>query len=241
MFAINPGLASAEPIPVERGPFAVVELFTSEGCSSCPPAEANLNRLHREATKADRRVFVLAFHVDYWDRLGWADPFSDAAYSERQRNYARTGDGRVYTPQMIVNGREPFVGSRTQESDQRIAAALRIDPPVGVGLAASRDDRKQTVTIDWRIDPLPEGAELQLALVEDGLSTDVPKGENRGLTLRHDGVVRAFKTINPDTQTGQSTFTLNKNVDPKETSVVAFVQDRRTREILAAHRIAIKP
>ncbi|MEO1237431.1 MAG: DUF1223 domain-containing protein, partial [Planctomycetota bacterium] len=78
-----------DPIPTHREPFALVELFTSEGCHSCPPAEAVLNRMNRQARADGTRVFTLAFHVDYWNRLGWVDPFSDAAYTERQRGYGR--------------------------------------------------------------------------------------------------------------------------------------------------------
>ena len=98
-------------------PFAVVELFTSEGCSSCPPAEALLNQIHPRAAKSGQRIYTLAFHVDYWDRLGWKDPFSEAAYSQRQNSYANGfGEDRIYTPQMIVNGRGGFVGSDAGEA-----------------------------------------------------------------------------------------------------------------------------
>src|SRR5262245_18067196 len=96
-------------------PFALVELYTSEGCSSCPPADALLSKLVDAARRDGSRVFALAFHVDYWNRLGWRDPFSDPAFSERQSMYAKSFEPR-YTPQMVVNGVQSFVGS-----DERLA------------------------------------------------------------------------------------------------------------------------
>ena len=93
-------------------PFAVVELFTSEGCSSCPPADNLLGEIVKDAQKGQQRVYCLSFHVDYWNSLGWRDPYSDPAFSRRQREYARAFESvQVYTPQMVVNGSTGFVGS----------------------------------------------------------------------------------------------------------------------------------
>ncbi|MCA9557144.1 MAG: DUF1223 domain-containing protein, partial [Myxococcales bacterium] len=113
--------------------FAVVELFTSEGCSSCPPADANLARLLKAA--GDRPVLGLSWHVDYWDRLGWKDPFSSDAATARQNAYAKAwGTRRLYTPQMVVNGRDEFVGSSEAQADAAVAAALK--GPATVALSA---------------------------------------------------------------------------------------------------------
>ena len=109
----------------------VVELFTSEGCSSCPPADALLAEL---ASRPD--VLALSFHVDYWDRLGWKDPFSSAAATDRQRNYAKLlGTGTVYTPQIVVDGRWQAVGSDRSEVERAIAAAHQSEAAVPVALA----------------------------------------------------------------------------------------------------------
>jgi len=106
------GTCHSQPKASYFEPVAVVELFTSEGCSSCPPADRILSRLTAETQRDHRRIYTLSFHVDYWDRLGWRDPYSSSANSDRQRQYAELMKLQsVYTPQMIVNGRIEFVGS----------------------------------------------------------------------------------------------------------------------------------
>ena len=115
--------------------FAVVELFTSEGCSSCPPPDALLAEILEDARKDGRRVFCLSFHVDYWNRLGWTDPYSAPAFSRRQQSYAQAfKNDQVYTPQMIVNGTEEFVGSDRHRSRAAIDAALKRPERVQINL-----------------------------------------------------------------------------------------------------------
>ena len=230
------------PIPLHRSPFAVVELYTSEGCSSCPPAEVLLNQIDRDARQQDTRVFALAFHVDYWNRLGWTDPFSDAAYSRRQRDYARALRQRsVYTPQMIVNGTRGFVGSDARRARNELTAALAPQtsppPPVGLGFVAEPVGPDRQLKIRWRLDALPSDTTLNLAITENGLSTDVPRGENRGRTLHHDGVVRALLTQALTATDGRWTIPINSEVDLSQASAVLFVQDTTTLAVLAAHRI----
>jgi len=232
--------AKAEPLPTQRGPFAVVELFTSEGCSSCPPAERLLNKINGDLGAEDERVFVLAFHVDYWNRLGWTDPFSDPAYSQRQRDYAAAfGNRSIYTPQMIVNGGAEFVGSNAAEAQKQIRQARQPERPaeVGVGLAVHHDADAHTLEIDWQLDRPTKRAALHFAVVEDGLTTDVPRGENRGKTLEHDGVVRVFLTLQNDDTRGLLTLDLPQDLDPQRAAVIAFVQEHKTMNIIGAHRV----
>src|SRR5689334_14081460 len=113
-------LALAAPRRAAAQPFALVELFTSEGCSSCPPADRVLARLAAEARASGRRIFPLSFHVDYWNGLGWRDPWSTRTFTERQRNYARALGWRTYTPQMVINGAEHFVGSDERHARESI-------------------------------------------------------------------------------------------------------------------------
>src|SRR5688572_23312928 len=114
------GCASADGEPADRGPI-VVELYTSQGCSSCPPADRLLTKL---AARRDGSVAPLSFHVDYWDDLGWADPYASPAWTERQRQYARVlGDRQIYTPQIVIGGRIGLVGSRGDQVIQAIASA----------------------------------------------------------------------------------------------------------------------
>ncbi len=129
----------ADPSAPTHPGVAVVELFTSEGCSSCPPADAVLARIDREARASGRAVVPLAFHVDYWDGLGWPDRFSSADSTSRQRDYASAfGESGLYTPQMVIGGLDRFVGSDGAQADARIAAALRRPAEVGVALRVDR-------------------------------------------------------------------------------------------------------
>jgi hypothetical protein len=172
----------------------VVELFTSEGCSSCPPADDLLSEVVAESRATGRRVFPLAFHVDYWDDLGWPDPFADPAFSRRQRAYAQVfRSDRVYTPQMVVNGAVGFVGSDRAKAAREIAAALERNPPCGCTIAAADGAKPGTIVVAYAATPAAPGRVLNVAVVERGLSVTVRRGENAGKVLRHDNVVRAFQ------------------------------------------------
>ncbi|MEM9553926.1 MAG: DUF1223 domain-containing protein [Acidobacteriota bacterium] len=169
----------------------VLELFTSQGCSSCPPADRLLSEL---APRAD--VIALAFHVDYWNRLGWRDPFSDAAWSDRQRAYARRLDSNVYTPQLVVDGRAHAVGSDRDGVLGLIERAARRPRLVDVELALRPAAGAVEVTVTAAVDDAaPRPLMLLGALIEDGRVTEVARGENRGRTLRDDRVVRSLETL----------------------------------------------
>lgn len=115
--------------------YARVELSTSGGCSSCPPADALLSQIHSRTKKSGQAIYTLAVHVDYWNRLGWKDPFSDAVYSKRQNDYAAgLGEDRIYTPRMIVNGRGAFVSSEAGTATKRIDTALATAPQASVAI-----------------------------------------------------------------------------------------------------------
>lgn len=203
-------------------PFAVVELFTSEGCSSCPPADKFLSELVADAQKTGKRVFPLAFHVDYWNRLGWTDPFSSAQFSDRQRAYAgKFGIRSAYTPQMIVNGSEEFVGSDRERAKRAIDAVLRRPATVEVKL------RWHDGTVEYEVTGAPSGSVLNLAIVERDLVTNVKSGENSGRTLRHDNVVRVF--VSKPTGKGAATLPATPNA-----SVIGYVQDAGKLTVLGA-------
>jgi len=220
------------PTP-EAASIAVVELFTSEGCSSCPPADRLLLDL---AARDDARLFPLAFHVDYWNRLGWTDPFSDAAYSERQRSYARAvGSGRVYTPQMIVNGDAAFVGSRRAEAERAIRRALDAPALATIDLHATVEG--DSVRIDYSVVDAPNEAILHLALVQRQAEQAVSRGENAGRTLRHANVVRAFETV--PAGFGSQTLTLPSDLDAENATVVAYAQSPATMRVVGATRVLL--
>jgi len=215
--------------------FAVVELFTSEGCSSCPPADALLSRIAAEARAEGRHVYPLSFHVDYWNRLGWNDPFSSSAYSERQRAYADVMSLQsVYTPEMVVNGRTEFVGSNASKAESAIADALSHPASATVELTQAGFTSEGAV-VRYKIIGAPPGSALNVALVERDLTVKVPRGENSGRTLHHDNVVRALRSIELSRSGGgEMRLAPVATVVPDHCSIVAYVQDPNTMEILGA-------
>ncbi len=236
--------SSADVIPDESrarpdsGAVAVVELFTSEGCSSCPPADRLVRKLVDSARSSDQPVYALSFHVDYWNRLGWTDPYSDAAYSERQRQYSEALDVDTYTPQIIVNGRDVMVGSRSQEVETAISSAL--DEPAKATVALAVDSVAHPLTVGYRVEgDVPPKAHLQLAVVERGLSQKVTRGENAGRTLHHANVVRTF-TTETAIRDGTAELSLPDEIDFSKASVIGYVQ-RRSGPILGATRMDLKP
>jgi hypothetical protein len=177
---------SAEPRG-DEGP-VVLELFTSQGCSSCPPAEAYLNKLAHAGQLGGRPIAALQFHVDYWNSLGWADPYSSSAWTDRQSAYAHAlGDDRVYTPELVVAGGAGMVGSQVSRVERAVAAA----PKLALLTASATWDKKQVSITATAID----GAELWVAIYEDGTKTKVTRGENGGEMLPADRVVRELRRI----------------------------------------------
>ena len=228
--------STSAPSP-DTGAVAVVELFTSEGCSSCPPADRLLRTIVEESRTQNRPVYALSFHVDYWNRLGWTDPYSDAAYSQRQRQYSHAIGVDTYTPQIVVNGREAMVGSRSRTVRRSIQEAL--SDPAQVNVAIAVDSTTAPLRIGYRLGGrVPTDADLRLAVVERGLSQDVKRGENAGRTLRHANVVRSFATVSA-ADSGTAELALPDAVDRKEASVMAYVQTP-SGPILGADRIDLK-
>lgn len=241
-------ISAAPTSRVAGPPAAVVELFTSEGCSSCPPADALLGDLAAEARDRRLPVYCLAFHVDYWDRLGWKDPFSSAAYSDRQWAYARsTNSTDVYTPEMIVNGTERFVGSDRARAARAIEAALarpaeaRVElrplPEDGAAAQTTRGATSPVARFGFSVFGAPSTAVLRVAAVEGGLVSHVARGENSGRVLRHENVVRAFLTVPlKDRTEGTIAVPIPRAAAGQRTAVIAFVQTR-SMAIVAATAI----
>lgn len=161
----------------------VVELYTSEGCNSCPPADRWLSRL-----KSDPQVVALAFHVDYWNRLGWKDRFSSAAYTDRQAEQQSVNGARFsYTPQVVVNGRD-------RSSWPSVATPIAARPDAPVELSMSRDGDRVTAKVDAS-SRAPKRLAAYWAVTGQGYVSDVRAGENQGVTLHHDFVVRDYKPV----------------------------------------------
>jgi hypothetical protein len=217
-------------------PFALVELFTSEGCSSCPPADALLARLDAESRAAHTNVYPLSFHVDYWNGLGWSDPFSDAAFSDRQGGYAQALGGGTFTPNMVVNGAESFVGSDEARARRAVATALSIVPSASLSIDASVHGGE--VDVRAHSAGAPAGAKLYLALVQASATSSATRGENAGRVLHHVDVVRALTSVaaSPD---GEARVPLPSALARDGAAVVAWIQDPSTMQVAAATRAPI--
>ena len=181
------GTLFGTPISAHAKQPVVVELFTSQGCSSCPPADELLGEL---AERED--VIALSLHVDYWDYIGWKDPYASPQYTERQRRYAEElGLHYIYTPQMVIDGRHNIVGSRRGEVLDAIEASLKQGKAVDVSFVAQNGGR-----VIIPAGPAPDrGATIWLVVYDDVIDTDVKRGENAGRTIRNAHVVRRLERL----------------------------------------------
>lgn len=235
-------------------PMAVVEVFTSEGCSHCTTGEMIFALLLQNAEATARPIYLMSFHVDIWDPLGWKDPFAEEAHVARQREYSGgfkpPVDG-VYTPMMVVNGREHFQATNKAQADTSINAALKrpgaaevaIDVRWGGGSGGS-------LLIDYVVTPagagsVPAGGAgtvLHVALLEDDLRSHVTAGENKGKILHHDNVVRRFVTVPlPESGEGQVEIAAPAGVKLEKSSLVVYAQAGATGPVLGATEGAIPP
>jgi hypothetical protein len=213
--------------------FAVVELFTSQGCSSCPSADENLAAIAKQAELDGKKVITLSFHVDYWNYLGWKDPYSTAEATKRQRLYAGVhGSKQVYTPQMVVNGTTELLGSSRDKSKIAIQTAIKRRPRSSLQLATKTEGN--TVVVMWKIDGLQSTDLINLALVQNQVEDSVETGENSGHTLKHVNVVRDFQVANPAKAEDSLSLKLPAGVEPKDLHVVAYLQSPGDAEIHAA-------
>jgi len=233
-----------------NGP-VVVELFTSQGCSSCPPADRLLTRLGEDPRFAGK-VLPLSFHVDYWNYIGWRDPFSSPRWSARQNDYARAfRSDRVYTPQLVVNGASECVGNEEGAVLSRISAALEKPPAGEVRLTiAPRSGGPVEVAVDAQVARAGarHGLDVLVALYQTGLDTPVKAGENASRTLHNDYVVRRLEkaftlpAASGSRRAGEVTLPVDPAWNRGALGVVAFLQDPVTLEIqgAAAQRLAAR-
>lgn len=232
-------------LPAERPVPIIVELFTSEGCSSCPAADRLLTRLEQTQPIPGAQVVAIEEHVDYWNQLGWTDPFSSPQYRARQNDYARAFKANdIFTPQMVVNGQSAFVGSDLNRAYREIGTAAQVASTlVDLGVNVNPRDPDlldlavqvtKAKTAKWR------DSNVYLAVTEHGLTTFVQNGENTGRNLRHSSVARSFGVIGrvnaQGANGGQLVSTLRLPHDWKRENLraVVFVQERDTLRITGA-------
>lgn len=200
--------------------FIVLELFTSEGCSSCPPAEDLLARI--QAQTGNQPIYALAYHVDYWDRLGWKDAFSSHTFSERQYYYSNFFSGQVYTPQLVMNGTTQCIGSDATTITNTIKNALATEKPT-LQISGMINADKVSFTYRGNGQPL-------IAFVQKHATISVKRGENEGRTLSHVQIVRDLRPY-------KATMSLPIGFDPQNWEMIALLQNNRTGEITAAGRV----
>lgn len=244
-FAAAPPPAPAGPAPV------VVELFTSEGCSSCPPADDLLADLFSTQPVPGALILPLSLHVDYWNDLGWRDRFSSRQFTNRQYAYAQAfGSDRVYTPQMIVDGVDEFTGSDRARALRAIeAASRRRHLPVSVEVLpgeAGAGSYEVLVRVGGLETLRDRQADVVLALTEASVESDVARGENSGRRLRHVAVVRSLQRITDRLGDGPAAeFKASIPVDPAWESgamtVVAFIQGHAGNRVLGAASAPLIP
>jgi hypothetical protein len=228
-----------------KGP-VVVELFTSEGCSSCPPADTLLRKLEADGSLNGTEIIPLGWHVDYWDRQGWKDRFSSADFTKRQHQYADAfASDQVYTPQMVVDGRVEFVGSDENKARTAIVQASRLGKAaISLSMKQLANGKVEVIT-DVRDLPSPiRNSRVWLLVTERNLESDVRAGENNGTVMKHAAVVRSVKPIGsalrgkPYYQTSE--LQLDRRWKLADLRLVVLLQDERDHGIVGAASIPLQ-
>lgn len=226
-------LALAEEIP-PTPTATVIELFTSQGCSSCPPADEMLAQIVAWSEKDELPVYCLSFHVDYWNSLGWTDPFSSRQFTQRQHSYARAfKSSKIYTPQMIVNGETEFVGSRGSDAVKALQAALASKNENTIALKAMAPKDKSAV-VQYSVTGRLQDCVLNVVLAQKSAENNVPRGENAGRALVHVNVARVLETVPLTAQTGQVEIAFPEGLHVAKTQIIAYIQNRKTMQIRGA-------
>jgi hypothetical protein len=229
----GPRARAAEPTPV------IVELFTSEGCSSCPPADQLLSDLVRTQPVKDALVIPLSEHVDYWDHLGWKDVFSNPECSKRQRQYsAWLGTEQVYTPQVVINGKAECVGSNESDLNEKIQHALSTPITHAIVLQARQQEKK--ALINYQVKGQTAGNRLVIAVVQKHAVRKIQRGENEGRTLEHTSIVRDFRSFKIDQQKGSLELPLPEGFNLQDWEIMGLMQRTSNGEIVAAARAAFQ-
>ena len=230
---------TTEPAKTKIKTSVLVELFTSEGCSSCPPADRVLSQLEKQQPNSEAEIITLAFHVDYWNYLGWKDEFSSKAFSERQSGYAeRFKLDSIYTPQMVVDGETQFVGSNLDTANKAISDSAKSGKAT-IGIS------NQNGKLNVKITDAPtrdDDAYVWLAIAEDDLKTNVRRGENGGKSLDHVSVVREMKLLGNLAAAdkifeAETAVKYNSAWKKENLKFVVFVQGKASKKIFGVKKL----
>lgn len=227
-----------KPVESKGKPAVLVELFTSQGCSSCPPADRVLSQLEKQQPNGDAEIITLALHVDYWDYLGWKDEFSSKEFSERQSGYAeRFKLDSIYTPQMVVDGQTQFVGGNLDAANKAISDSAKMNK-ANIEISNANDKLKVKITDA----PAHDDSYVWLAIAEDDLKTNVKRGENGGKTLDHVSVVREMKLLGSlasadKTFESETAPQFNPAWKKENLKFVVFVQGKDSKKVFGVKKL----
>jgi hypothetical protein len=241
LFLLQSGALPVGSAETARTP-VVVELFTAEGCSSCPPADELLAKLDREQPVPGVTIIALEEHVDYWDQQGWRDRFSSPEFTARQQQFADVlRVDNIFTPQMVVDGRSQFVGNDPHRAWQEIAgAAQNAKTSVRAAVKGTSGNR---LSLAVHVEAAASPADVLLAITETSLSSEVAAGENAGRNLQHAAVVRRLTNIGKlkagETFDAAPAIKLSKSWKPENMRAVVLLEDRATRKVLGAAEVAL--
>ncbi|MFD2572781.1 DUF1223 domain-containing protein [Spirosoma soli] len=228
--------SAKRPVKPAPEPVVVLELFTSQGCSSCPPADKVLQELTQQAVRSGQAVYGLSFHVDYWNRLGWQDPFSGKLFTDRQRQYDRVLKTQTYTPQLVINGRQDVIGGQRGRIEQAIQTIQKQPASGFIGVDGSVSHEAKQVIVNYALSAAGP-YRVNVALVQKEARTVVGNGENGGRTLVNTNVVRQFKTIEQTAPSGSVTLLLPNGLKADQTSVLVYVQRSDTGQVVGAKKL----
>lgn len=216
--------------------FAVLELFTSQGCSSCPPADKVLAEYAKQNSV---NILPLSFHVDYWNYIGWKDPFSKAQFTDRQRNYSQLLKVESnYTPQLVINGKHELVGSYKEDIKNLVDKELKLLSKFDITIKKTTTANNQ-LTVEFHAAKYPNST-INLALVKKREITSIKRGENKGLQQINYNIVFDFKEItNHSSENHKAYFDFNPNWSSTDFMVVAFIQNTKSGAILGATKSEI--
>jgi hypothetical protein len=222
--------------PISKG-IVVLELFTSQGCSSCPPADVILSKYAKENNV---RIISLAFHVDYWNYIGWKDPFSKGQYSDRQREYAQMFNStNVYTPQIIINGKYELVGSKEKEIADLVAKEVALTNNSSITIDSCKLINAQLI-IDFKAIDSNQNSKINLAIVKKKEFTKIKRGENSGLEQTSYNIVYDFKSVAlNNSKESETTFQFNSDWKPADFMIVAYIQNKTNGTITTATKSEI--
>ncbi len=231
-------LTSVEPAKKEKfKPIVVLELFTSQGCSSCPPADALLNDIKKKYDGS--QVLALSYHVDYWNYIGWKDPFSKAEFSDLQRQYGnKFNSSTIYTPQMVINGQEHFVGSNEAVLKSKVKSYQSKNAENSIEIS-DVEKEETTVSFSYNVEGAFSKKHLRVALVIDERTTSVSRGENKNRSLKNSNIVVEQTIINLNSKAGKGTIEIPKLVNSSDKLSLIILVETVDLDMVGGQRVKL--